>query len=246
MSERFKPKSIIAPKNLLGRIMFRARMLGDLQLMTIYRDLQKILPKVRGDVLDVGCGLGPYRHLLVPECTTYTGLDIVDADQFGFGDEAVVRFDGRHIPFPDSSFDHIICTEVLEHAREPKDLVDEIYRVLKPGASATITVPWSARNHYIPNDYQRYTPAKLVLIFGAFRHVHVMPRGTDITAIASKLVVVAMRLAVPLRLDSIWRLPLLAVLSPVLSAALSLGHLATRVSIGSDDDPIGYTIELEK
>jgi ubiquinone/menaquinone biosynthesis C-methylase UbiE len=247
MAEAFKPKSITPPTSARGRWFLQARMLGDLQLKTIYRDLCRTLPEFRGSVLDVGCGLSPYRHLLDAEGTTYTGLDIHDADAFGFAENDIVRFDGKRIPFPSEHFDHLICTEVIEHAEEPETLIAEMHRVLKAGGTAIVTIPWSARYHYIPHDFQRFTPAKLARVFDRFSEATITPRGTDVTAIASKLVVLAARGVTPPQPARLAvGLPLLLLASPLLAAALGLGHLSTRFPFGSADDPIGYTIRLRK
>ncbi len=42
---------------------------------------------------------------------------------------------------PEKSFDRIICTEVLEHTTEPRKILAEIRRLLKPDGWAVITVP---------------------------------------------------------------------------------------------------------
>src|SRR5690606_5358401 len=42
---------------------------------------------------------------------------------------------------PEQSFDRIICTEVLEHTTEPRKILAEIRRLLKPDGWAVITVP---------------------------------------------------------------------------------------------------------
>ena len=41
----------------------------------------------------------------------------------------------------DDSFDLILCSEVLEHVKNPKDGLRTIFRVLKPGGIAVVTTP---------------------------------------------------------------------------------------------------------
>jgi predicted SAM-dependent methyltransferase len=56
----------------------------------------------------------------------------------------IVRDLARGLPFEDSSVDEIYCDNVLEHIGPPEDFVfvlNEFYRVLKPGGLATIIVP---------------------------------------------------------------------------------------------------------
>ncbi|HLC46531.1 MAG TPA: lysylphosphatidylglycerol synthase domain-containing protein [Candidatus Nanoarchaeia archaeon] len=60
----------------------------------------------------------------------------------------LVNADGRRLPFKDSSFDLVYCSEVIEHLPSAKDhafLAEEIKRVLRPGRHCIITTP----NHYL-------------------------------------------------------------------------------------------------
>jgi SAM-dependent methyltransferase len=45
------------------------------------------------------------------------------------------------VNFPDASFDALICNHVLEHIHDDQKAISEIYRILKPGAWALITLP---------------------------------------------------------------------------------------------------------
>jgi SAM-dependent methyltransferase len=67
-----------------------------------------------------------------------------------------VRADALHLPFPDSTFDHVIASEILEHIPDDEGAMAEIARILKPGAGAAVTVPrfwpervcWALSNQY--------------------------------------------------------------------------------------------------
>src|SRR5216683_2623062 len=178
-----------------------------------------------GGVLDVGCGEMPFRRLLPPDCL-YTGLDIPQSDDFGMRRHPeIVDFDGRNIPFANSSFDHILCTEVLEHAEDPEKLIAEMYRVLRSGGTLVATVPFAARVHHTPHDYHRFTRYRLVRMFPGFEGVAVEERGDDLAVIANKLVVVCMRLAKPSRP---WLLPLLLLAGPAAILSVGLAHLSLR------------------
>lgn len=47
------------------------------------------------------------------------------------------------MPLKTSSIDFILCTKVLEHVKEPKQLLLEFYNILKPGGHLFMTVPFS-------------------------------------------------------------------------------------------------------
>ena len=76
--------------------------------------------------------------------------------------------DGHQLPFHDNVFDAIINEAVLEHVLEPKQIVDEIYRVLKPGGYVCAAVPFLQGFHASPHDYQRYTVPGFNHLFSAF------------------------------------------------------------------------------
>ena len=76
--------------------------------------------------------------------------------------------DGHQLPFHNNVFDAIINEAVLEHVLEPKQIVDEIYRVLKPGGYVCAAVPFLQGFHASPHDYQRYTVPGFNHLFSAF------------------------------------------------------------------------------
>lgn len=91
-------------------------------------------------VLDVGCGTGELMKDLANRNYTVTGVEI---------DPSLVekcRADGLNVhhgkaeqlPFPDSSFDGIVCSVVLPYTNE-RIAVSEWARVLKPGGVANVT-----------------------------------------------------------------------------------------------------------
>ncbi len=218
----------------------------DFQVYTVYNDVKPFLSKTQGGVLDVGCGESPYRFLKDKKTTKYFGLDILDSEKFGYMKNDVTHFDGITIPFDNNSFENIMCTEVLEHVLDYQKLVDEIYRVLKKDGVAIFTIPWSARYHYVPHDYFRYTPSKLQTIFSKFTKVEITSRGTDVTSIAAKMVVLFFRNIFP---HEKWKCifsPIWLLFSPLLLISILFGHISLLTGFGSNLDPLGYTINLKK
>ncbi len=124
---------------------------------SLFKAIDNFAKETKADakILDVGCGLKPYRSLFATE--NYTGIDIEGG---GHTDDAKVvdaYFDGHNIPFPDNSFDTIICTQVLEHADSPEILVKEISRVLEDGGRAFFSMPFIYPEHETPYDFRRFT-----------------------------------------------------------------------------------------
>lgn len=92
-------------------------------------------------VLDVGCGNGYVLFHYARNGAEVTGVDLtaiavdLSRKRFALGGlvGTFVEIDGEHLPFPDDYFDIVCSMGVLHHISTPQTIVDEIYRVLKPG-----------------------------------------------------------------------------------------------------------------
>ncbi len=240
-AEMVKPVPVRVGSGRAGRFAFAVRRSVDLQLSTIWRFLAPELSKCRGDFLDVGCGDMPFRRLL-PKGVRYNAIDVPQADGFGMArDTVITMFDGQHVPFADQSFDHLLCTEVLEHAEDPVALIGEMHRVLRPGGTLLVTIPFSARVHHAPYGFHRFTRFQVARLFAGFMTTRIEERGNDLSVIANKLIVVVMRMLRP-SISLIWKLPVLVVLGPIAAAFLLVAHLSLHLGWGSTDDPLGYAV----
>jgi SAM-dependent methyltransferase len=120
----------------------------------LLRAVQALAPQLRGRVLDVGCGSRPYEGMVAAR--EYIGLEL-DTPENRLTKKADLFYDGRGLPFPDASFDAVICNQVLEHVFEPDAFVSEIARVLRAGGRLLLTVPFVWDEHEQPRDYGRYS-----------------------------------------------------------------------------------------
>lgn len=246
MTEAFKPIAIGPPSE--NRLLFAVRCVLDLQLLTTFRFLARQLAGLRGRVLDVGAGQAPWRELL--KHAEYIGLDVEKARDFGMRRSPdIVYYDGGRMPFDDASFDHVMCSEVLEHVADPAAFMAEVARVLRSGGSLVLTVPWSARLHHLPHDYHRFTRYALAALVqsSGLAIERVEERGNDVTVVTNKLIVMLIRLIRPARWPSaLWSWPLAALLAPVTVGFLLASHLSLRLNLGSRDDPLGYGVVAVK
>lgn len=247
MSEAFQPISIRPPSE--NRVLFWVRCMVDLQLLTVFRFLVPRLGSCKGRVLDVGAGEAPWRELLPPG-VEYTGVDVDMSGNFGMRQQSgIIYYDGKKLPVDDDSFDHILCTEVLEHVPDPAAFLLDLNRVLRQGGTLILTVPWSARLHHLPYDYGRFTRFGLAALLesAGFSGVTIEERGSDITVIANKLIVVMIRLLRPHRLrDCLWTWVLGATLAPIAVGFLVAAHVALFLNTGSREDPLGYGVTALK
>ena len=118
----------------------------------LLRDLRAELPRLRGRVVDAGCGLQPYRHMLGPDVTEYVGVD-----RRGDFTAPDVEGDALDLPLPDASFDGAMSTQVLEHVTDPGRALRELARVLRPGGRLVLTCPGTWPHHEAPYDFTRFT-----------------------------------------------------------------------------------------
>jgi ubiquinone/menaquinone biosynthesis C-methylase UbiE len=99
-------------------------------------------------VLDVGCGPGYWARLLIPRGVDYWGIDISPRSVELAKRSLALRGLAGHqevgnaerLRFEDSSFDAAISEGVVHHTPDTQACVDEIFRVLKPGGRAAVSV----------------------------------------------------------------------------------------------------------
>lgn len=126
---------------------------------------QSNLKDVRGTILDIGSGT---QNLSYGNGTKIIRLDVKQT-----GNVDVIA-DAHNIPLPDSSFDAIICKEVLEHLYHPHKAIEEMFRVLKPGGKFVGSTCFYWPIHGTPIDYFRYTRFGLEKLFEKWTEVKVV------------------------------------------------------------------------
>lgn len=127
-------------------------------------------------VIDVGCGAGRHTFEAYRRGASVVGFDqsvsdLNDVDTMLQAMRAegevplsakgeAVKGDALDLPYPDSSFDCVIASEILEHVPDDDRAISELVRVLKPGGSLAITVPrwlpeklcWLLSDEYHANE----------------------------------------------------------------------------------------------
>jgi SAM-dependent methyltransferase len=249
--ENIRPPPNCYADNAAGQLRFILRLLFDLRVSSVVRDLKPILGTATGRVLEVGCGLQPYRFMLSKNCS-YVGLDWHNAvKSFGYKCNDVVLYDGEKFPFADDGFDMIFHTEVLEHVWDTREFLSECFRVLQPGGIMYFMVPFAARYHYIPNDYWRFTESCLERLCNeaGFRDVDVKPRGGDLAVACYKIQTACLRLSIPndnsIVVNILRAFSALILWIPFLGATI-FGQLFNHLGIGSKADPHGYFVRALK
>ncbi len=96
-------------------------------------------------LLDVGCGDGTFAVLVKNKYQEVYGVDIsAEAIKRAKGKGIrvfQVNLNSERLPFEPDYFDTVTCLDVIEHVFDPRVLIEEIYRVLRPGGEGFITFP---------------------------------------------------------------------------------------------------------
>lgn len=128
-------------------------------------DLKRLLDE-NSDGVMVNVGSGAHR---IHE-------SIVNIDFQAFPEVDIIA-DATSLPLVDDSVDLIVSIALLEHVREPKLVIAEFLRVLKPGAKCYVGVPFIQGFHASPHDYQRYTSVGLTHQFNSFTEISLSSVG---------------------------------------------------------------------
>jgi ubiquinone/menaquinone biosynthesis C-methylase UbiE len=100
-------------------------------------------------VLEIGVGNGSHALLLAQNSKQFVGIDLTEyavnstkkrMEAFGVGNTRIQQMSAEKLEFPDNCFDFVWSWGVIHHTADTSAALQEIYRVLKPGGSATIMV----------------------------------------------------------------------------------------------------------
>lgn len=210
------------------------RQLLDLQYRSLVQSLRSSIQTwpARGHFLDFGAGENPYA-MLWPPGWTRKSLDLHrPADYQNLADLPV-----------DLRFDRILLLEVLEHLSDPEEKLQGLQKHLTPEGRILISVPFSARIHPCPEDYQRWTPQGLELLAARCRLeiIRLEFRGNDLATLVQKLNYYFFR--------RLWN-PGALVLGIVALPFVAVAHLGLLCagSLRSEtphEDPLGFFLELK-
>ena len=114
-------------------------------------------------ILDAGSGDQRYASLFSRNLYESADFESVDKPYA----KSTYVCDLSSIPVEDGRFDAIIFTQVMEHLPEPRLVVKELHRVLKPGGKLFTTAPLWYQEHEVPYDFYRYTQYSIRYIFAA-------------------------------------------------------------------------------
>jgi len=131
----------------------------------LFRRVRQLAPRLRGDVVDFGCGSKPYAPLFTG-AASYVGVDIETSGHDHQTSTVDVFYDGKTLPFGNDHCDAVVSFETLEHIFNPSRILSEINRITKDGGLLLLSVPFVWDEHEVPYDCARYTSFGLRHILG--------------------------------------------------------------------------------
>ncbi len=128
--------------------------------------------RIKGNILENGCGVGMYVEHLAPFGGKVFGLefDFERAAEAGINSPRIFNAAGEFIPLPSGTFDLILSHEVIEHVQNDRAAICEMARVLKPGGRMVIFCPnrgypfethgiyWRGKYHFGNKLFVNYLP----------------------------------------------------------------------------------------
>jgi SAM-dependent methyltransferase len=126
-------------------------------LLTV--DLERLEVGPGHRVLDAGCGEGRHCFGCLERGAQVVGFDLDFASMRDASKRLRLRAgelsslgemtQGNifRLPFPDATFDRVICSEVMEHVHDYKGAAAELARVTRPGGKVAVTIPTATSEH---------------------------------------------------------------------------------------------------
>jgi ubiquinone/menaquinone biosynthesis C-methylase UbiE len=149
-------------------------------------------------VLEVGCGAGVDLARFAKGGAAVTGVDLTESAialaRTNFAQQTLEgRFevaDAEHLPLADASFDLVYAHGVVQYTAHPERLVEECYRVLKPGGQAIFQVynrvSWLNALSKLMKVGLEHDDAPVLLKFSAKEFRALLTRFRDVRLVAER------------------------------------------------------------
>ena len=150
--------------NFISRLGFKILGIPHVGFRLRARKILKNIPKNINNMLDAGCGSGVYSFILKDKVNMINAVDISKEkisylkDINPFNNIKFEVGDINSLNFSDNKFDFIVCSDVLEHVNSDSKAFSELARVLKPGGTLLLTIPYDSEyNSTVFKEYYHKT-----------------------------------------------------------------------------------------
>lgn len=131
--------------------------------------------RIKGHILENGCGVGMYVEHLSPFGGKVIGLeyDYERAAKARMNSPHILNAGSESLPLPSGTFDLILSHEVIEHVQDDRTAIREMIRALKPGGRIVLFCPnrgypfethgiyWKGRYYFGNKLFVNYLPRAL-------------------------------------------------------------------------------------
>lgn len=147
------------------------------------------------NVLEIGCGVGTDLIRFARGQARVTGIDLADTSielarknfEFNGAKGFLKTGNGEHLDFEDNSFDLVYAHGVIQYTASDRAMVDEIFRVLRPGGTAIMMVynrrSWLnflSRTLHVKMEHtdapvlKKYSPREFTRLLAQFSRVRII------------------------------------------------------------------------
>ena len=152
--QKKKVPQFVLPRGLAGRVTFIFMNSGH---KPIYENVAKALElQPEDDLIEVACGNGYFLKKYASHVHSVAGLDLSELsvtmatnrnrDRIAAGTAEFVQGDASKLPWEDNKFSAATAMGSLPGFPEPSKSLKEMYRVLRPGGRAVISIEWNAED----------------------------------------------------------------------------------------------------
>lgn len=195
----------------------------------LYQELRK--HELQGRVIDLGGDKRSGYHELIQGDKRVEIANIVAET----GAEHIFDLEKPFV-LPDGSYDGVLCMNILEHIYNHQQFLAECHRIVRPGGTILLAVPFLMQVHPSPHDHFRYTGESLERMFreAGFTSVSVVPIGKGPFTAASHVAH-----------NALAKIPGLATLHHLLCFGLDtlLSVVDRKSTFGVNRYPLGYLVE---
>lgn len=147
-----------------------ARCLNDL----VIADL---MPNLNGTIIEIGAtNLKNYKGFANPN-NEYILSNITN-------EEDCVYLNAMNMSLSNNSVDNFVSVTMLEYVPNPRKVISEIHRTLKPGGKLLIVVPFMYPFENVPSDFFRFTDKGLAVMLKEFDIIHAESLGNILSTFA--------------------------------------------------------------
>src|ERR1700733_10112800 len=123
-----------------------AQLSGGTSGNAIYALIERVIAErgLKGKILDYGAGVGQLtrRLLALQRFESVSAADIMGVPSDLTGKVEWIEQDlNSPVPGHDGRFDVVVAAEVIEHLENPRFMIREIFRLLRPGGAALVSTP---------------------------------------------------------------------------------------------------------